>query len=231
MSCERSLCSWSKDSIAAGFIDHNESDDDAPQLSVEALTALREFYAEQMIAQEQRQDSVTQSMPKEDWQLSQFWYDDQTAQSLAEEALAVVKDNGRIACLSCPSVFNKLRALNQLNAQIFCLEYDKRFATFGSDYVFYDYNDPLNLPAEFERNSFDVVIADPPFLSEECLRKTAMTVNFLAKDKVILCTGAVMEELVLELMDVLPCQFKPIHANGLANEFRCYTNYKPLVLN
>ena len=67
MSCERSLCSWSKDSIAAGFIDHNESDDDAPQLSVEALTALREFYAEQMIAQEQRQDSVTQSMPKEDW--------------------------------------------------------------------------------------------------------------------------------------------------------------------
>lgn len=95
----------------------------------------------------------------------------------------------RIACLSCPSVFNKLRALNQLKCQIFCLEYDKRFATFGSDYVFYDYNDPLNLPAEFERNSFDVVIADPPFLSEECLRKTAMTVNFLAKDKVILCTG------------------------------------------
>ena len=40
-----------------------------------------------------------------------------------------------------------------------------------------------------EEKSFDVVVADPPYLSEECLQKTAQTINFLAKEKIILCTG------------------------------------------
>lgn len=39
------------------------------------------------------------------------------------------------------------------------------------------------------RENFDVVFADPPFLSEECLTKTAVTVKFLAKDKIVLCSG------------------------------------------
>lgn len=94
----------------------------------------------------------------------------------------------RIACLSCPSVYRKLREFARDNVSICCLEYDERFSMFGNDFVFYDYNDPLNLPEGFER-AFDVVIADPPFLSEECLRKTALTVKHLAKDRVILCTG------------------------------------------
>ena len=37
--------------------------------------------------------------------------------------------------------------------------------------------------------SFDLVLADPPFLSDECLTKTAVTLKFLAKDKILLCTG------------------------------------------
>ena len=36
---------------------------------------------------------------------------------------------------------------------------------------------------------FDVVIADPPFLNDDCLTKTAITIKLLAKDKLILCTG------------------------------------------
>jgi len=82
-----------------------------------------------------------------------------------------------------------------------CLEFDTRFNVFGEDFQFYDYfnvfgedfqfydyKEPLNLPLEWKQ-SFDVVIADPPFLSEECLCKTAVTAKFLAKDKVIVCTG------------------------------------------
>ena len=38
-------------------------------------------------------------------------------------------------------------------------------------------------------SSFDLVLADPPFLSDECLTKTAVTLKFLAKDKILLCTG------------------------------------------
>ena len=71
---------------------------------------------------------------------------------------------------------------------IICLEFDRRFVHFGDSFVFYDYNEPVALPAELKR-SFDLVIADPPFLSEECLRKTAQTVHYLTTKKILLCTG------------------------------------------
>lgn len=69
-------------------------------------------------------------------------------------------------------------------------EYDKRFRAFGSSYHFYDYNDPDNIPDNLVA-AFSVVVADPPFLSEECLEKVAVTVKKLMKKnaKVILCTG------------------------------------------
>lgn len=68
------------------------------------------------------------------------------------------------------------------------LEFDRRFESFGEDFLFYDYNDPLNLPAEWE-HYFDVVVADPPFLSEECLTKTSQSIKYLTKNKIILCVG------------------------------------------
>lgn len=38
-------------------------------------------------------------------------------------------------------------------------------------------------------NSFDLVVVDPPFLSEECLTKSLQTTKSLTKQYVILCTG------------------------------------------
>ena len=70
----------------------------------------------------------------------------------------------------------------------YCLEYDDRFRVYGEDFIFYDYNHPLKLDADL-KGSFDIVIADPPFLAEDCLTQTALTIRYLAKDKVILCTG------------------------------------------
>lgn len=67
-------------------------------------------------------------------------------------------------------------------------EFDKRFAIYGEDFISYDYNAPLDIPRHFH-GQFDVVVADPPFLSEECLTKIAVTVKFLTKHKIILCTG------------------------------------------
>ena len=54
---------------------------------------------------------------------------------------------------------------------------------------FYDYKEPLNIPARIPKNYFDVVFADPPFLSEECFAEVAKTVEYLMKEKVIFCTG------------------------------------------
>lgn len=38
-------------------------------------------------------------------QLSQFWYEETTSRKLAEEVLAQAGPNGRVACVSCPSIF------------------------------------------------------------------------------------------------------------------------------
>lgn len=87
-------------------------------------------------------------------------------------------------------MYKKLRELKSNKIEAKCLEYDSRFQVYNEDFIFYDYKEPLRLD-EALKNSFDIVIADPPFLSEECLCKTAMTIKFLAKEKIILCTGKV----------------------------------------
>lgn len=51
-------------------------------------------------------------------------------------------------------------------------EYDRRFALFGDDYVFYDFNYPLKgVPAEL-KGKCTRVIADPPFLNEDTQTKS-----------------------------------------------------------
>jgi len=95
----------------------------------------------------------------------------------------------RICCLCAPTLYKKLRELKQGDCEVYLFEYDKRFAVFGKDFVFYDYNEPFNMPEHISTNSFDVVFADPPFLTDECFRKVAKTVEYLMKDKLIVCTG------------------------------------------
>jgi|TARA_R110002003_G_scaffold115_2_gene9950 methylase of polypeptide subunit release factors len=49
------------------------------------------------------------------------------------------------------------------------LEYDERFAVF-KEFVRYDFEKAIQLPAEM-KGSFDRIICDPPFLSEDCQTK------------------------------------------------------------
>ncbi|XP_033111991.1 EEF1A lysine methyltransferase 1-like [Anneissia japonica] len=200
-------------------------DDDVPQLSASTLAALQEFYQEQ---NELREIDI-----QEDWQLSQFWYDDQTAGALASEVLDAAGVNGKIACLCTPTLFKKLRSLpdsKTTSCTVKLFEFDERFSTYGDDYIFYDYNKPLEIAADFE-SAFDIVVADPPFLSEACQQKTAETVKFICKKKIIMCTGAVMKGVCGNLLGLNECHFKPRHTNNLANEFICMTNYTTKYLN
>ena len=90
--------------------------------------------------------------------------------------------------MSSPTLYQKLQQLKPSSCTTIILEFDQRFSIYNEDFVFYDYNKPLEL-SNLQQSSFDVVVADPPYLSEECLNKTAQTVKFLVKDKIILCTG------------------------------------------
>ncbi|XP_072929652.1 EEF1A lysine methyltransferase 1 isoform X2 [Epargyreus clarus] len=207
-----------------------DDDDDAPSLSAETFAALQEFYLEQ----QKRQDILDKLeadnklkeniLFEENWQLSQFWYDEATVHSLVKVIDATVPDGGKVALISCPTLFVPVKRQIENRATVTLLEYDKRFKVHAPDYIFYDYNSPEALPGE-TKHSYDLVVADPPFLSEECISKTAQTIKFLAKGKIVVCTGAIMKDNVEKLLDLKLCEFKPCHRNNLANEFSCYSNF------
>ncbi|KAI9738355.1 MAG: hypothetical protein M1834_008853 [Cirrosporium novae-zelandiae] len=231
-----------------------ESENDDIKLSASTLDALKEFYSERDQRQQEFEDlkaeaenqasdrNVDMAAFTEDWNASQFWYSEDTAKSLAEQLLDGATNDTWIAVVSAPSVFVQLRNimsnLPQNNRpQVRLLEYDDRFAVF-SEFIFYDFNSPLKLPADF-KGRFNRIICDPPFLSEDCQTKAALTARWLlrpdepskganAGDKmIIVCTGERMESLILKVYPVKTTTFEPEH-NGsrLSNAFRCYANFE-----
>lgn len=96
-----------------------DSDDDAPpQLSAAALAALGAFYQEREEAEKRFRELAAAAEDAfaagtkaiaEDWQLSQFWYDDATAETLARLALKHAGSDGLILCISAPTAFAKIK--------------------------------------------------------------------------------------------------------------------------
>lgn len=80
------------------------------------------------------------------------------------------------------------------------------------------------------KGSVDRIICDPPFLSDDCQTKMALTVRWMAKPaadvRVIISTGERMENLVTKLyrgFGIKTTDYEP--AQGLSNEFFCYANF------
>lgn len=86
----------------------------------------------------------------------------------------------RIACIACPSLFRALRASPEFRegADAHLFEFDDRFAKLGGGFSHYDYRKPKEVE-EGLLGTFDAVVADPPYLSAECLKKTAVTMRLL----------------------------------------------------
>ncbi|CAI9097513.1 OLC1v1033959C1 [Oldenlandia corymbosa var. corymbosa] len=206
-------------------------DDDPPMLSSHALEALKEFLSEQ-----KRQESLAEveeedvALVTEDWRLSQFWYDRDTAETVAKEVITLCHslDSPSVACIACPTLYAYLKKFDAgVSAQL--LEFDNRFEQYGSEFTFYDYNQPEDLPASL-KHSYPIVVADPPYLSKECLEKVSQTISFLSKPGncyLLLLTGEVQKDTAAELLDLHPCGFRPQHSSKLGNEFRLFTNYNP----
>ncbi|CAN8254280.1 unnamed protein product [Cochlearia groenlandica] len=215
-------------------------DDDPLVLSSQALAALQEFLADQNkpvannpssespVAGEEDSDKV--ELVTEDWRLSQFWYEPETAETVAKEVITISKSfsSCRVACVACPTLYVYLKRKDpSLDVQL--LEYDMRFERYGSEFTFYDYNEPEDLPLVM-KHCFHVIVADPPYLSRECLERVTQTILFLASpvaSMLLLLTGEVQRESAAELLGVRPCVFKPHHTSKLGNEFRLFISYDP----
>lgn len=168
-------------------------------------------------------------------QLSQFWYDQSTkdALSTACRRMLLKSDTAqpapkRIALLSCPSLYEDMKKTNA-DATVILFEYDQRFAVYKQDFVHYDYNLADNDDYLHDHNeSFDAIIADPPFLAEECIAKISRLIKRIARSpetKIILCSGEKVRDWANEYLQLHECNFKPKHTRNLANEFTSFANF------
>lgn len=115
------------------------------------------------------------------------------------------------------------------NGEVRLFEYDDRFSAFKDDYVHYDYNDASKEGYLKEyQNYFDIIIADPPFLSEECIHNTSLIIKKLKKSDtdIIVCSGQVVADMIKEYLQLTQCVFRPEHERNLANEFCSYANFE-----
>lgn len=217
----------------------------------ERLEKFQKLYeqADDQFEEQQQQQDIEDF--KEDWQLSQFWYNERTANLLAEELLDGADKDTIILVISVPSVYaamTKLRAENKLPKgvtlanNVYLFEFDTRFRAMAGNenFVHYDLNHPLeNLPEKLLKKSHRILI-DPPFLSDDCQTKIAVTVRALLNPdksvktengdlqyKLISCTGERMHKLMSKVFpDIKITNFLPEHERGLSNEFRCYATYE-----
>jgi len=105
-----------------GKVSAPRDDDDPLVLSSQALAALREFLADQnktvastppasSVAGGEESDKV--ELVTEDWRLSQFWYEPETAETVAEEVVTLSQriPGCRVACIACPTLYVFLKVL------------------------------------------------------------------------------------------------------------------------
>lgn len=214
----------------------DDDDDDLPTLSSHTLEALKEFLSEKSRVQVDDDDNSAEvndeevALVTENWNLSQFWYEQETAETVAKEVLHLSQlfESPYVACVACPTLYAYIKKIDP-NAHVQLLEYDRRFQKYGSEFTFYDYNQPEELPSPL-KNAFQILIADPPYLSKECLEKVAQTISFLkqnGKCYLLLLTGEVQKDRAAALLDLHACGFRPQHSSKLGNEFRLYTSYDP----
>ncbi|KAF5677287.1 nadh-ubiquinone oxidoreductase 40 kda mitochondrial [Fusarium heterosporum] len=200
---------------------------------------------EDPIAENADDEPLTMAAFTEDWNESQFWFLDETAFALADQLLDGASSSSTIGVVSTPSVFIALK--NRLRfwpiedrPKLVLLEHDNRFSVFP-EFVFYDFQRPLQLPGDL-KGSLDSVIIDPPFFSSDCQTKSlsdtntvswsvALTGRWLVKPKlprVIVCTGERMAPIIDKLyrsLGVFATTFEPAHA-GLSNHYYCYANFE-----
>jgi len=219
----------------------SEVDDNEPvALRSDTLAALQEVLRERREAAERAtrdaDDGRVALATPEDWNASQFWYDERTASALAAELLTLAAERHAatggadvtLALLSCPSAYKALLAASPppyVCAWLF--EYDARFAVFGPSFVPYDFRAPHDFPPAL-RGAVDVVMMDPPFLQADCLAGFARTAMALRRDnsvRLLLCSGAVMLTPARRLLGVRPTPFHVGHAKRLSNPFALFVNY------
>lgn len=163
---------------------------------------------------------------KEEGDHNQYWYSSFTIKQIVEDIKAT--GGGRVGFLSTPSLYFSLD--EDLRSHCYVFEYDKQWES-DRGFVFYDFNKPDELPADL-LNTFDMLVIDPPFITNDVWTKYGDTGKLLLKagpseenaSKVI-CTTVIENEVLLkELFGVEPTAFQPV-CPTLVYQYHLFTNY------
>mmetsp|Transcript_5055 Transcript_5055/g.6868 ORF Transcript_5055/g.6868 Transcript_5055/m.6868 type:complete len:189 (-) Transcript_5055:103-669(-) len=156
---------------------------------------------------------------KED--LNQYWY---SAHTIEVICLELEETSTRVAFLSTPSLFFSLKNKElKKNSAVFDL--DEQWANL-SNFVRYDFKEPLNVPANLH-HTFDCVVIDPPFITREVWEKYAETARLLLtpEGKIICSTIQENAPMMKEVLDVNPTIFFPSIPH-LVYQYCLYSNYE-----
>ena len=163
---------------------------------------------------------LTKYGEKED--LNQYWYSDHTIKVMVEEVMA----NATKACfLSTPSIYFSLPKKSEVRKQSWLFDLDDQWANLPN-YFKYDFNFPEQIPKELH-GTFDYVVIDPPFITEEVWEKYSEATKLLLspQGKVLLTTIQENAPMLDRLLDVKPREFAPSIPH-LVYQYALYTNYE-----
>lgn len=135
------------------------------------------------------------------------------------------KDAPRVAFLSTPSLYFAFDEAERRNFHLFDFDSKAPWSN-DSNYVYFDYNHPLSFD-ESLRNTFDMVVIDPPFITREVWAKYAATTEALAASPKPLVLATTVHEnapLMKDLFDTTPTVFQPSIPN-LVYQYACFTNF------
>lgn len=167
----------------------------------------------------------------EDGDYNQYWYSKYTI----EQMVADIEAQGpecRVAYLSTPSIFFSMSKEHQAISKVF--DFDKKWES-DPGFVFYDFNEPETFPEEL-RNTFDLVVVDPPFIVREVWEKYATSIKALVKPgtdetgvpcgRMLLTTVNENLPMLKEILgnEVYMTAFMPSIPN-LVYQYNLYTNY------
>lgn len=157
--------------------------------------------------------------------LNQYWFSSNTVAAFVSE---ICLCKGQSALVSSPSVYFSLPDDARKRSKV--LDYDRQWES-DPGYVFYDFNDPTNLPVEL-LGRFDFILVDPPFITREVWEKYVVTVRLLAASNArILCTTiAENAQMMSEILGLAPTLFRPSIPN-LVYQYNIYVNYNSVTLD
>ena len=160
---------------------------------------------------------------------NQYWYSEKTIQFILNQIEKY--ESKRIGLISTPSIFFSLPKETQDKSFLF--DIDDTLISKHKNGRKYDFN-WTNYDEKFSdfKNTFDYIVIDPPFITEEAWSKFASFAKYLANDKCKILVSSISEndEKLKRLLNLDIKNFKPSIPH-LVYQYNFFANYDDEELN